>query len=49
MAEKLGGKIVMPRTGIHYVGFVAVIEDTEGNVFGLWKPPVWLMMRRGSG
>jgi uncharacterized protein len=36
--EKLGGKIVMPKNTIKSVGLVAVVEDTEGNVFGLLKP-----------
>ncbi|MEI7856345.1 MAG: VOC family protein [Methanomicrobiales archaeon] len=36
--EKLGGKIVMPKEGIPGVGLVAIIQDTEGNGIGLWKP-----------
>jgi hypothetical protein len=36
--EKLGGKIVMPKTEIKSVGLVVIIRDTEGNVIGLWKP-----------
>jgi predicted enzyme related to lactoylglutathione lyase len=36
----LGGKVVMPKNEIIHVGTVAVIEDTEGNIPGLWKPPV---------
>lgn len=36
--EKLGGKILMPKSQIKNVGLVAVIQDTEGNVIGLWKP-----------
>jgi len=36
--EKLGGKIMMPRNEIKSVGLVAVIQDTEGNVIGLWTP-----------
>jgi predicted enzyme related to lactoylglutathione lyase len=35
-----GGKIVMPKNEINNVGTVAVIEDTEGNILGLWKPLV---------
>jgi uncharacterized protein len=38
--EKLGGKIVMPKWAINGVGLVAMIEDTEGNGFGIWKPLV---------
>ncbi len=36
--EKLGGKILMPKNEIKSVGLVAVIQDTEGNIIGLWKP-----------
>jgi predicted enzyme related to lactoylglutathione lyase len=36
--EKLGGKVVMPRSEIKKVGLVAVLQDTEGNIIGLWKP-----------
>jgi len=36
--EKLGGKITMPKEEIKGVGLTAVIQDTEGNVIGLWKP-----------
>ncbi|MFA4825770.1 MAG: VOC family protein [Methanoregula sp.] len=35
---KLGGKIVMPKEDIKGVGEVAIIQDTEGNGIGLWKP-----------
>jgi uncharacterized protein len=36
--EKLGGKIVVPKNEIKDVGQIALIQDTEGNVIGLWKP-----------
>jgi predicted enzyme related to lactoylglutathione lyase len=36
--EKLGGRIVMPKTDIQGVGPVAIIRDTEGNGIGIWKP-----------
>jgi len=36
--EKLGGKITMQKEEIKGVGLAAVIQDTEGNVIGLWKP-----------
>jgi len=35
--EKLGGKITMPKTDIPGVGLVVMIQDTEGNLIGLWK------------
>ena len=38
MVEKLGGKIVLPKTELESVGQFAVIEDTEGNAIGLYKP-----------
>ena len=37
MVEKLGGKIVLPKTELESVGQFAVIEDTEGNAIGLYK------------
>jgi predicted enzyme related to lactoylglutathione lyase len=36
--EKLGGRIMMPKNELKTVGLVAVIQDTEGNVIGLWTP-----------
>jgi predicted enzyme related to lactoylglutathione lyase len=36
--EKLGGKIVLPKEMIPGVGLVAMIQDTEGNGIGIWKP-----------
>jgi uncharacterized protein len=36
--ERLGGRIVMPEERIAGVGQVVMIQDTEGNVIGLWKP-----------
>ncbi len=36
--EKLGGKIVMPKEMMKGVGFVSMIQDSEGNIIGIWKP-----------
>jgi predicted enzyme related to lactoylglutathione lyase len=36
--EKLGGRITMQKEEIKGVGLTAVIQDSEGNVIGLWKP-----------
>jgi predicted enzyme related to lactoylglutathione lyase len=36
--ENLGGRITMPKQEIAGVGLVVMIQDTEGNVIGLWKP-----------
>ena len=38
MVEKLRGKVVLPKTRLESVGQFAVIEDTEGNAIGLYKP-----------
>lgn len=37
MVEKLGGKVLMPKTAIPKMGYFAVCMDTEGNVFGLYE------------
>lgn len=36
--EKLGGKILVPKMMIKAVGLTAVIQDSEGNAIGIWKP-----------
>lgn len=36
--EKLGGTIIMPKMEMESVGLSAIIQDTEGNSIGLWKP-----------
>ncbi|MGB9175872.1 MAG: VOC family protein [Methanoregula sp.] len=36
--EKLGGKIIVPKMEIKGVGWTVIIQDTEGNVLGLWQP-----------
>lgn len=36
--ETLGGRITMPKEEITGVGLTAVIQDSEGNVIGLWTP-----------
>ncbi len=35
--EKLGGKIIMPRTAVPGWGYLAICIDTENNTFGLWE------------
>lgn len=35
MVVKAGGKLVMPKTAIPGIGYIAYCEDTEGNVFGI--------------
>src|SRR5208282_1777249 len=36
--EKLGGKTIVPKNEINTVGLIAIIQDSEGNAIGLWKP-----------
>jgi predicted enzyme related to lactoylglutathione lyase len=36
--EDLGGRITLPKEHIKGVGVSAMIQDSEGNVIGLWKP-----------
>lgn len=35
--KKAGGKVVKPKTDILGMGFYAYVQDTEGNVIGLWE------------
>jgi len=35
--EKLGGKVIEPKTAIPGWGYLAVCLDTENNLFGLWE------------
>lgn len=35
--EKLGGKIVMPKTAVPGWGYLAICMDPENNTFGLWE------------
>jgi predicted enzyme related to lactoylglutathione lyase len=35
--QKLGGKICMPKTPVPGMGYFAIGQDTEGNMFGLWE------------
>jgi uncharacterized protein len=36
-AEKLGGKILVPKMAVPKMGYYALCMDTEGNIFGLWE------------
>jgi predicted enzyme related to lactoylglutathione lyase len=36
--EKLGGKVVVPKTAIPGMGYYAVCLDTENNSFGIFEP-----------
>lgn len=35
--QKLGGKIHLPKTAVPQMGYFAVCQDTENNVFALWQ------------
>jgi predicted enzyme related to lactoylglutathione lyase len=35
--RKAGGKVLVPKTQMAEMGFTAYIEDSEGNVMGLWQ------------
>jgi uncharacterized protein len=37
-AEKLGGKVVVPKTVVPGMGYYAVCVDTENNSFGIFEP-----------
>jgi predicted enzyme related to lactoylglutathione lyase len=34
---KLGGKVLVPKTAVMQMGYFAVCQDTESNVFALWE------------
>jgi len=35
--EKLGGKIHKPKTAVPSMGYFAICQDTENNVFAVWE------------
>ncbi len=35
--EKLGGRVLFPKSAVPGVGYTAVCIDTENNAFGLWE------------
>jgi len=35
--EKLGGKVLMPKTAVPGMGYLAICMDTENNPFGIWE------------
>lgn len=36
-AERLGAKVLMPKSPVPDMGWFAQLADTEGNVFGIWQ------------
>lgn len=35
--EKLGGRICVPKTAVPQMGYFAICQDTENNVFAVWE------------
>jgi predicted enzyme related to lactoylglutathione lyase len=35
--EKLGGKVMKPRTAVPQMGYFVICQDTENNEFALWE------------
>jgi predicted enzyme related to lactoylglutathione lyase len=35
--QKLGGKVSVPKTAVPQMGYFAICQDTENNVFALWE------------
>lgn len=35
--EKLGGKVMKPKTAVPHMGYFAICQDTENNEFALWE------------
>jgi predicted enzyme related to lactoylglutathione lyase len=35
--QKLGGKMIMPKSVVPHMGYFAVCRDTENNVFAVWE------------
>lgn len=35
--QKLGGQICLPKTPVPNMGYFAICQDTEGNMFGMWE------------
>ncbi len=35
--EKLGGRIIIPKTPVQQMGYFVICQDTENNMFALWE------------
>jgi len=35
--QKLGGKIIMPKSAVPHMGYFVICQDTENNMFALWE------------
>ncbi len=40
-AERLGAKVLKPKTAVPRTAWIAVLSDPAGNVFAIWQPD-WL-------
>ncbi len=38
--QKLGGKVIVPKTAVPKMGYFSVCLDTENNIFGLWEDDI---------
>jgi uncharacterized protein len=38
LVERLGGRVVRPRTAVPKAAWYAVVADPAGNIFALWQP-----------
>lgn len=38
LAEKLGAKVMRPKTAVPRTAWVAVLADPSGNMFAVWQP-----------
>jgi uncharacterized protein len=38
VAERLGAKVLRPKTAVPRTAWCAVLADPEGNVFAIWQP-----------
>ncbi|MGA8491320.1 MAG: VOC family protein [Terriglobales bacterium] len=36
--QRLGGKVLRPKTAVPKTAWYAVVQDPEGNIFAIWQP-----------
>ena len=37
LVQRLGGKIVRPKTAVPKTAWVTIVSDPQGNIFGVWQ------------
>jgi predicted enzyme related to lactoylglutathione lyase len=47
-AERLGAKIMMPKTPVPGMGWFAQLTDTEGNVIAIWESDPAMVAQHGA-